>query len=64
MAKVDEKIQKNPKCYKEQSRLKNLIVAYSRAKNLRDILMKTTMSEPEGRNVPHSYSNNFLKDNV
>ena len=36
---------------KEKSGYNNLIIAYSRARNLRDSLMKTSLSEPEGGNV-------------
>ena len=36
---------------KEKSGHNNLIIAYSRAQNLRDGLMKTSLSEPEGRNI-------------
>jgi UDP-N-acetylglucosamine 2-epimerase len=36
---------------KERSDFTNLIVAYSRPKNLRDCLMKTQLSEPAGNRV-------------
>jgi hypothetical protein len=36
---------------KEKSGFNNLIIAYSRPKNLRDCLMKTQISEPEGHRV-------------
>ena len=36
---------------KEHSGFNNVIIAYSRAKNLRDSLMKTSLSEPEGKNI-------------
>lgn len=39
------------KTLKEKSGYNNLIIAYSRARNLRDSLMKTSLSEPEGRNI-------------
>jgi len=39
------------KTLKEKCGFKHLIIAYSRPKNLRDCLMKTQLSEPEGNRV-------------
>jgi len=39
------------KTLKEKCGFNNLIIAYSRPKNLRDCLMKTQLSEPEGNRV-------------
>ncbi len=36
---------------KERSGFKNLIICYSRPKNLRDSLMKTKLNEPEGHRI-------------
>jgi len=43
----------------EHSGLKNLIICYSRPKNLRDSLMQTKLQEPEGKNI----SNLLLQNN-
>jgi hypothetical protein len=42
---------------KEKSGFNNLIIAYSRAKNLRDSLTKTTLSEPEERKASNLLNN-------
>jgi hypothetical protein len=42
---------------KEKSGFNNLIIAYSRAKNLRDSLTKTTLSEPEGKKASNFLDN-------
>jgi hypothetical protein len=39
------------KPYREESRFKNLIICYSRPKNLRDSLMQTKLNEPEGQRI-------------
>jgi len=43
----------------EHSGFKNLIICYSRPKNLRDSLMQTKLQEPEGKNI----SNLLLQNN-
>jgi hypothetical protein len=39
------------KTLREESGFKNLIICYSRPKNLRDSLMQTKLNEPEGQRI-------------